>query len=212
MFMRSFSEVVQGRSKFKRIIIVTGTPGVGKTTVSEQLATKLNGLHIDLGELVKREKLTSGYDRKRQTLIADMDRLANRLRQIVNQEKRTLIIDGHYAAAVVPKDQVEKVFVLRRDPRQLKQLLEKRGFAKAKVKENVAAEILDISLYEATTSIPLEKVCEIDTTGKTVADTVNNVVSIYLRHQRCNVGIVNWMKELEKENMLDEYLGSDAKR
>jgi adenylate kinase len=210
--MVDFKEVVQERGQFKRVIIVTGTPGVGKTTVSKQLAAKLNGLHIDLGELVKREKLTSGYDRKRQTLIADMDGLANRLRQIINQEKRTLIIDGHYATAVVPKDQVEKVFVLRRDPRQLKQLLEKRGFTEAKVKENVAAEILDIVLYEATTSIPLEKVCEIDTTGKTVADTVNNVVSVYLRRQRCNVGIVNWMKELERENMLDEYLGSDSKR
>jgi len=212
MFMRSLSEVVEGRSQFKRVIIVTGTPGVGKTTVSKQLAARLNGLHIDLGELVKREKLTSGYDRKRQTLIADMDRLAHRLRQIINREKRTLIIDGHYATAVVPKNQVERVFVLRRDPRQLKQLLEKRGFTKAKLKENVAAEILDIVLYEATTSIPLEKVCEIDATGKTVRDTVKDVLSVYHGHQRCNVGVVDWIEELEEEGMLDEYLKSDSKR
>lgn len=202
----------QGRDEFKRVIIIAGTPGVGKTTISEQLATRLNGSHIDLGELVKREKLASGYDRKRQTLIADMDRLAHRLKQILNQQRRILIIDGHYATAVVPRNQVEKVFVLRRDPRQLKQLLLKRGFTEPKLKENLAAEILAVVLYEAVRDIPLEKVCEIDITGKTVGDIVEEILSVYHGRRHCNVGVVDWIEELEKEGILDEYLEFDSKR
>ena len=131
----------KGRHEFKRVIIVTGTPGVGKTIVSEQLATKLRAQHVDLAEIVKRERLTSGYDKKRQTWIADTSRLAKRLQQKIKQEKTDVIIDGHFASAVIPKAQVTRVFVLRRHPQQLKEQMERRGYKGAKLWENLASEV-----------------------------------------------------------------------
>ena len=39
-----------------------------------------------------------------------------------------ILVDGHYASAVVPKKEVYRAFVLRRDPRDLKKTLEERGY------------------------------------------------------------------------------------
>lgn len=195
-----------GERSFKQVIVVTGTPGVGKTSVSRQLAARLNGLHIDLGELVRREKLTSGYDRKRRTFVVDEIKLAVRLRHILKRQRGTVVIDGHYASAVVERSRVERVFILRRDPRQLKEMMEKRGFIGEKLYENLAAEVLDVILNEAIMNSGLEKICEIDTTNKTVDDSVNDIISILQSGKKCAVGVVDWIGKLEGEGVLDEYL------
>ncbi len=191
---------------FKKAIIVTGTPGIGKTSVSKQLAAKLRGSHIDLGEIVKREKLGRGYDRKKRTLIVDERKLAARLKQILKQRKRIVVIDGHYASAVVAKSRVEKAFVLRRDPRQLKEMMKRRGFVDEKLQENLAAEVLDVVLFEAITNLGPDKVCEIDTTDKTVDDTVKDILSSLRERDMCIVGVVDWIGKLEREGVLNEYL------
>jgi len=190
----------------KQVIVITGTPGVGKTVVSERLAAKLGALHINLGDLVEREKLTSGYDRRRRTLIADTGRLARRLQQIIRQEKGDIIIDGHYASAVVPRAQVTRIFVLRRHPQQLREQMEKRGFKGAKLWENLAAEILDVCLYDAIMNVGVKKMCQIDTTNKAVEDTVDEILSILNGKKTCTTGVIDWLGTLEKENSLDQYL------
>lgn len=196
----------KGRHEFKQVIIVSGTPCVGKTIVSEQLAKKLRALRIDLAEIVRREKLTSGYDKKRRTWVADTRRLAIRLKQIMKQEKGDVVIDGHFSSAVIPKAQVTRVFVLRRHPMQLKAQMERRGFNDAKLWENLGAEVLDVCLYDAIMNVGIEKVCEIDATSKTVENTVNEILSIIDGKKKCTVGTVDWLGTLEKENILDQYL------
>jgi len=163
-------------------------------------------LHINLADIVKRERLTSGYDRRRRTLIADTTKLARRVQQILKKQKGDVIIDGHYATAVIPKTQVAKVFVLRCHPEQLKQQMGRRGFGGAKLWENLAAEILDVCLYDAIMNVGSEKVCEIDATNQTVEDIVNEIVSILNGKKKCTAGIVDWLGKLEEENSLDQYL------
>ncbi len=193
------------RIEFRQVIVITGTPGVGKTTVSEQLAARLGALHINLTCLVKREKLTSGYDKRRRTTIADANKLTKRLQGIIRQ-KGNLVIDGHYAPTVTPKGQITGVFVLRRHPQQLKEELEKRGFKGPKLWENLAAEVLDLCLYDSIMNAGNEKVCEIDTTNKTVECVVNEIISILNGTRPCTVGITDWLGTLEKEGDLDKYM------
>lgn len=185
-----------------------GTPCVGKTAVSSQLATELNALHIDLGELVTREKLSSGVDKTRGTLIADRVKLSRRVREIIKRQgmKRDVIVDGHYATDIVPVKNVTKVFVLRRDPEELKQLMEARGFKGRKLWENLAAEVLDSCLYDAVKAVGLGKVCEVDVTGRKIEEIVNDIVSVLDEKKQCTVGIVDWLGKLECENRLDEFL------
>jgi adenylate kinase len=192
--------------KFQRIIVVTGTPCVGKSVVSSLLASKLKALHIDLGELVKKEKLWSEVDKTRDTLVANASKLSKRLQQIIACSKQDVVLDGHYAVDVVPAKSVHIVFVLRREPDELRGVMLKRGFKGEKLKENLAAEVLDVCLYNAAKVCGVEKLCEIDVTGKKPEDVVKEAVAILDGRKPCLVGIVDWLGKLEKEGRLEEYL------
>jgi adenylate kinase len=185
-----------------------GSPCVGKTTVSQQLASKLNALHIDLAELVIKEKLSSGVDKKRETLVADRTKLSKRVQQITRQHRqyRDIIIDGHYAADIVSAKKITKIFVLRRHPEELKKLMEKRCFKERKIRENLAAEILDVCLYDAIKAVGFDKVCELDVTGKANGEVVSHIVAILDERKPCTVGVVDWLRKLEQEKRLDEFL------
>jgi len=193
--------------KFNKIIVVTGTPGVGKTLFSNLLASKLNALHIDIGELVKQEKLWNTIDKTRGTLIADTQKLSKRIQDIIkNSQQDNIILDGHYATDVIPARNIHKVFVLRREPEELRQSMLKKGFKGKKLKENLAAEILDVCLHNAVKNCGIEKVCEIDTTDKKPEEAVKEALAVLEGKKPCTIGIVDWLGKLEKENRLEEFL------
>jgi len=185
-----------------------GTPCVGKTSVSRRLAKQLDGVHIDLGELVAKEKLAVGVDKKRGSLIADKAMLARRVREIIklHEKSHDVIVDGHYATDVVSTKDVTGVFVLRRHPEELKQLMEKRVFKGCKLWENLAAEILDVCLYDAIQAVGLGKVCEIDVTGKGSEEVARDIVLVLKGEKPCSAGVVDWLGQLEREGQLDAYL------
>jgi len=193
-------------NKTGRIIIVTGAPGVGKTSISAVLASKLNATHIDVSELVVKENLVVGKDEARETMIADMGRVAERVEEIVAHSERDVVLDGHYAVNVVPKANVRRVFVLRRDPEELKPLMEARGWGGLKLWENLACEILDVCLSDAVEACGAEKVCEVDITRKSVQDVVAEMVEVLENKRKCSVGIVDWLSYLEMQGRLDEFL------
>jgi adenylate kinase len=191
----------------KKVILVTGTPCVGKTTIAKQLGVKLDGLYINLTELAMKEKLTLRRDEERNTTIISEVKMRNKLREIIGKtEKTVIVVDGHYAAAVTPKEQVAHVFVLRRDPRELRGLMEKCGFSGPKLWENLAAEILDVCLAEALREQEKTKVCELDISHKTVEEGLIYILEVLDKRRKCQVGCVDWLGMLEKEDLLDEYL------
>jgi adenylate kinase len=191
---------------FTKAILVTGTPGVGKTTVAHKLASKLDALYISITELVKKQKLITGIDENRQTLIADTKKVSKQLQEILANTEGSIIIEGHYAVDVVPKKDVNTVFVLRRDPRELKSALENRGYEEKKLWENLAAEILDVCLWDALSACGVDKVCEIDVSGKTVEAVVEEMMLVLEKRKECRFGIVDWLGKLENEGQLEEFL------
>jgi adenylate kinase len=191
----------------KRVILLTGTPCVGKTTIARQLSKKLDALYINLTELAEKENLTLGQDKKRKTFIINEDKMRKKLRQIIGTtEKSNIIIDGHYAAAVVPKSHVTRIFVFRRNPVELRTFMEKCGFQGPKLWENLASEILDVCLVEALREHEKEKVCEMDVTGKTVESVVTEILAVLHGRKKCRVGCVDWLGMLETQGVLDDYL------
>jgi len=208
MIMKKLIRFVErGVERFKRVILVTGTPGVGKTAVSTSLASKLNAVCIDLAELVELERLISGVDEVRGTLIADVDRVSKRVQQIIRGCEQDIIIDGHYAVNVIPAKDVHLVFVLRRDPDELKRLMEDRGFRGKKLWENLAAEILDVCLWEAVKACGSNKVCEVNVSGKSIEEVVEDMTLVLERKEGARrVGIVDWLGKLEAEGRLEDFL------
>jgi adenylate kinase len=193
-------------NKINSVILITGTPGVGKTTITHKLASKLGANHIDLNQLVRTENLVTSFDNLRKTWIADTTKVSKRLKQILAKSKKTTIIEGHYAIQVVPRNVLKIVFVLRRDPHELKKTLEERGYSENKVNENVAAEILDVCLCEAISNYKIKKVCEINTSNKPPEKVVEELILKLKKKEQCKTGIVDWLSKLENEGQLEFFL------
>jgi len=191
----------------KKVILITGTPCVGKTTIAKDLSMKLNAQYINLTDYAKTYGLTLEEDTDRHTTIIDEKAMRNKLgKTIAASNKSTIIIDGHYAAAVTPTESVTQVFVLRKNPIALKQQMINCGFSTSKIDENLAAEILDSCLVEAIEKQEEDKVCELDISGQTTTDIVKVLLDILEKGRECYSGVVDWLGMLEREGLTDQYL------
>ena len=149
------------------IIGITGTPGTGKTS-----ASALIGGVLDLNELIKTEGLYLGIDEARDSLIADMDAVYDRVCGIAWGGGGNLVIEGHLSHHVS-----DSAIVLRLAPDELERRLMARGYSGAKISENALSEAIDVILVEAVDWC--DAVYEIDTTGKTreeVAEMIREVL------------------------------------
>ncbi len=87
----------------KRVILITGTPAVGKTTTAKALAAKLNAVYINLTDYAKTNNLIVGEDKERKTLIINEERMQEKLAETIDETNNAnVIVDGHYASAVTP--------------------------------------------------------------------------------------------------------------
>jgi len=161
----------------KQVILITGTPCVGKTTLAKQLANNIGALYVNLTDYAKQNNLILGEDTERNTTIVDEEKMQQALEDTINKSETSVVVDGHFAASVVPSSLSTHVFELRRSPIELKDFMQKTGFSEAKMNENLSAEILDVCLVEALEKQE-GKVCELDITGKTVEETLTEVTAI----------------------------------
>lgn len=131
-----------------KAIVVSGTPGTGKTTVAKALAKKKNYEYLDVNRLIKEKKLYDSYDRKRKCNVVDVKKLNKSLIKLIKQSKKKLVIDSHLSHHL-PKKYVELCIITKCNLKKLKKRLEKRGYSKSKVRENLDSEIFDVCLNEA---------------------------------------------------------------
>ena len=60
-------------------ILITGTPGTGKSTTARMLQEKAPALqYVEIGALVKEQQLHDGWDEEYQSYILDEDRVTFR--------------------------------------------------------------------------------------------------------------------------------------
>jgi adenylate kinase len=167
-------------------IALTGTPGIGKTTVASLLPYDV----IDINTLV-REGLSLGVDPERGCLEANMNGLEGRLKEL--DTEGITILDGHFSHHFTAQ-----AIVLRLHPKELKKRLETRGYDEKKINENLEAEAIDIILAEAVEIC--ERVDEIDTTGKAPEEVARLILGVIKGEISFPPGQVNW---------LEDFLGMD---
>ncbi|MBL7206362.1 MAG: adenylate kinase family protein [Candidatus Aenigmarchaeota archaeon] len=150
-------------------IAITGTPGTGKTEVAKLLAKELGWKLVELNKLAKEKNLYSGYDKKRECEVVDLGKIEKEVLKI----KGNLILESHYAHDM-PAD---IVIVLRCDPKELRERMEKRGWSKEKIEENIEAEIMDVCKTETLEKCK-QRVFEVNTTKKESEGAIQDIIEI----------------------------------
>ena len=167
------------------LIAITGTPGVGKTSVSAELRRR-GYLVVDANEHLRAHGLLTEKDVPRDTFNVDMEAF--------NSGKDGVVfIDSHLSHGT----DCSRIIVLRCRPSVLAERLRKRGYSEAKVRENVQAEVLDVILCEATdTDIPVN---EYDCSEGTPSDAVDFIERILNGETELGLpGRVDWSGEMEE--------------
>jgi adenylate kinase len=156
---------------------VTGTPGTGKSTVSQHL----KGKKVDLRDYLEENSL--GGLNEEGEIEVDIEEL----RENPPEEPRDedLIIEGHMAHFL----ELDHCIVLRTRPDVLEERLSGRDYSDEKIRENLEAEKLDVVLSQAVGN--QEKVFEIDTTDKTVEETAERIREA-LEKKEERVGVFDW--------------------
>ncbi|KAI5850909.1 AAA domain-containing protein [Tricharina praecox] len=165
-------------------IIITGTPGVGKSSHCESLAEATGLTHLSVNQVVKEKACHEGYDDELQTWIVDEDKLLDEIEPQL--ELGGNIIDWH-VCEVFPERLVDLVVVLRVDSQLLYDRLKARNYPEQKLQENLDSEIMQVILEEARESYSPEIVIELRSDN---ADEIDSNVE----------RITQWVKAWESDH------------
>lgn len=175
-------------------IAVTGTPGTGKTTATERLASKLEESDaassaadfdvIHLNTVLEDEEFYTEVDADRQSKVADLDALAAWL-----EGREDVIVESHLAHHF----DADCVAVLRCAPEPLESRLLERGETEAKAAENAESEALDVILSESVDEYGLESIYEIDTTDRTPDAVAAELAAVVTGDREPSAGDVDFV-------------------
>jgi adenylate kinase len=161
-----------------RNIVITGTPGTGKSTLGKELSKRIPGsYYLDLGKEIKEQKLYSEWDDEMNASIFDED-LVIAYVETVLQHTNGIILDFHSIGWMDEKlsEKFHACILLKTSTEILYDRLLARGYHEDKIKENVECEIFQMSLEEAMESFPENKIMCLQ--NDTIEDAHKNIQAI----------------------------------
>ena len=168
-------------------IVITGTPGTGKSCISREVARLLKIPLIDIKRIASERRLVAKNHE------VDVKRLAAAMRPLVNG-KGDYVAEGHLACEIrLPAD---FVIVLRASPAVLKKRLARRNYSKKKLDENLMAEMLDYCTQRAA-SVYGKTPLELETSGRSVAACASEIIKAVRRNKR-KLDSVDYSPDLRK--------------
>ena len=182
-------------------VALTGTPGTGKTTVSDLVADRLGVEVIHLNDAIREAGLFSERDVERDSLVADLDAVEAWLDDYRASGTRgghdgsrdpDLLVESHLAHLL----DADRVVVLRCHPESLKPRLRERGESEASVAENAESEALDQILAAAVDRHGGDTVWEIDTTDRAPETVADEVAAAIAGETDPRVGVVDFIEYL----------------
>ncbi len=149
-----------------KAILVTGTPGTGKTSVSKIIANHYGYKYIHIGE--DKDYVVAEEDVR----IIDVELMVRWLEK-KQDEVGGMVVDSHLSH-YFPPERTKICIVLRCEPAELKERLKKRNYPKSKIDINLEAEAIDLILQEALNEG--HKVYEINTTMRTAESCAEEAI------------------------------------
>lgn len=174
-------------------IALSGTPGVGKSSVARALAPTLRSIEVsDLAlQYAAGRRIPGGVE-------VDLDRLSVLVGRRSVRSRFDLLV-GHLAHLLPLRD----VVVLRCHPVELaRRLARSRPVHPSELHENLLVESTDLILVEALAR--RRRVWEVDTTGRSPGSVANEVRRRLRRRGPSEYGGVNWLADpWVTEHLLD---------
>jgi len=177
--------------------VITGSPGVGKHTITKEISKILNLPVFDINQIAKEKNLFETTD---ETNDVDVDKLEKIIKEKISQPS---LIVGHLAPYVLASGQIEKIIVLRKNPYDLIQIYQNRGYSKKKIKDNIGSEALGIILYDSLTKFGKDKTVQIDVSDKTIEETTKKVMAIIKGEITSEE--IDWLPIISDKNDLKEF-------
>jgi adenylate kinase len=187
-------------------LVITGNPGVGKHTCAKLVARKLRGIEmIDINKMVIAKDAILAIDEK-YGIDIDIKKASTLIGRIIETNRKGLIFVGHLAPYVINPAKISIAIVLRRSPYELVSVFEKRHYSSEKARENIASEILGISLYDSVKSFGKSKIAEVDVTRKTPSQTSDKIIAVLRKKSKPHVGFVDWLSLVHSNGDLQRFL------
>ena len=155
-------------------IVITGTPGTGKTIVADILGKALKQRVVHINDFAKKNKLFIG--KARGSYVVDIKKLKRKLANVDG------ILESHLLCEFSLSDSI--VFVLRCDPKVLARRLQKRKYLRKKIKENLEVEALDYCTIKAEKNY--DKVYDVDTTHRPINQVVKKILAILKKKSKAD--------------------------
>jgi len=177
-------------------IVITGNPGVGKHTITQEIAEKLELPILDINSIAKDAGL---FEKNKDTYDIDTAKLEKILEQKISEKK---VIVGHLAPYVLDKNKVKIVIVLRRSPYDLISVYKERKYTDEKSKENLGSEVLGVIVHDTISKFQ-EKAFQINTSGKSIQEVVEKVMTMISSNEGNEE--VDWLDLVTKNNDLKKF-------
>ena len=194
-----------------KIIVISGTPGTGKSSISKKIEKLVKCETISLNDLVLIENFNVKYDAKRKTQVIDTERLLPYLIDLIERLKEEnldyLIIEGHFSD-ILPEAYIDYAIILRCDPDVLSARLKERNYSDEKIIENLQAEILGNCANYFIQKNLKSSIYEIDTTYLTIESIAKIVINDIVENHNAGkhlVGKIDWLEKVFQEDRMDEF-------
>lgn len=194
-----------------KIIIISGTPGCGKTSVANELSKLVKAKIISLNELAISHDFSFEYDNDRKTYIVDfkifLPYIMKKIRKIKKENPQFLIIESHFSD-IIPNKYIDHIFILRCDPDELVNRLKGKNYDLKKITENVQTEILGNCVNYFIQKKTKKPLFEIDTTNlsiESVANTIEDILDGKKDGKKYYIGKIDWLEKLYQEDRLKEF-------
>jgi adenylate kinase len=188
-------------------IIVSGTPGVGKHTISLELSKLLNGFPIlDINKVILTENLFI-YSSEFETEI-DVTKVYNSLKLLLStKEYVNAIIVGHLAPYVLDPLLIDFVVILRRNPFELKRVYEKRAYSEKKISDNLISEILGIISYDFLKKFNKKNIIELEIIENVLPSVyAQKIIDMYNNKNLREFGMIDWLSVAQTNPQMFKFL------
>lgn len=132
----------------KKVIIISGTPGTGKTKLAKLISKQSNFKYVNVTKLIKNKRIFDSYDKKRKCYVVDTRKLNKQLIDLVKRAESNIILDSHLSH-FLPSKYVNLCIITKCNLKELKRRLLIRKYSNLKIKENMESEIFNVCLNEA---------------------------------------------------------------